>query len=113
MGTILIILVMVIVIPEITSNMVYGKFIKDDLVDDYIKSHKKFSLNPFDDSIVSPEYDFDDDFVELKKIIEDHRFISKTRLTILSNYYISGVGRVPVWSKSNTKIKEMYKNLKK
>jgi radical SAM superfamily enzyme YgiQ (UPF0313 family) len=113
METILIIFVMVTVISELTSILVYGKFVNDDVVDNYIKSHKKFALNPFDNSILSPEYDCGDSFEELRKIIEDHKFISKTRLTILSNYYISGVGRVPIWSKSDAKIKEMYKNLNK
>lgn len=113
METILIILVVVTVISELTSTSVYGKFIKDDVVDNYIESHKKFALNPFDNSILSPEYDCGDSFEELRKIMKDHRFIAKTRMVLLSDYYISGVGRVPVWSKSNAKIKEMYKNLNK
>lgn len=113
MEAILIAFVIVTVISEISSSLTYGKFIKDDVVYDYIKSHKKFGLNPFDVSIMSPEYNFNDDFHELTKIIKDHRFIAKTRLVLLSDYYISGVGRIPIWSKSNTKIKEMYKNLNK
>jgi hypothetical protein len=95
-------------IGEFSSFMTYGNFVKDEDAIKYLKSYEKFNINSIETSIISGEIDWSDSNRVIKKI-KDGDYISTTRLSLLSKYYISHMGRVPVWSKANKMINELYK----
>ncbi len=98
-------------VTEFSSYSVYGKFLKDEIVIKYLEDFKPFSVNPFDSSIISPEINFKENGFDFERL-HNSKYISKTRLCFGSNYYISTLGRVPIWSKSHKLINELYKNTK-
>lgn len=91
---------------------VYGWFVKDDIVDQYLNKFESFSRNPFDGSILSPTVKRDITIQELLRITSEGKYIAKTRMCFLSRYHIKDLGRIPLWSNSHKKIKELYKNAK-
>jgi hypothetical protein len=100
-------LLIIFFIFEFTTRAVYGRFIKDEEGLEYINKYGVFSKNPYNHEILSPSTD-DKRFKETMEIIRDHRYIALTKLSILSNYHISGMGRVFIWSKTHRAIKELY-----
>ena len=110
----LIVLGLLFLVFEGSTHSVYGKFLSDELVDAYIEEFQPFEFNPFDNDIVSPKMKLDDDY-SIERILhvsKNGRFISKTKISILSRYYINGLGRIPIWSRSHKKVKELYNKLK-
>ena len=111
---VLIVLGVLFLVFEGTTHSVYGKFLSDEIVDAYIEEFEPFEFNPFDNDIVSPKMKFDDDY-DIERMIhvaKNGRFISKTKVSILSRYYINNLGRVPIWSTSHKKVRDLYKKLK-
>lgn len=113
MGIIISILVLIL-ISEVSTSIVYGKFISNKTVDNYIKKYSPFELNEFSSgNIIGPRLDFENrTYSENIDIIRNGGFISKTALSLLSTYYINGTGRVLIWSKAHNQIKNLYKELK-
>jgi len=104
-------LLIILFIFELTTRAVYGRFIKDEEGLEYINKYGVFSKNPYNHDILSPSTD-EKRFKETLEILRDNRYISLTKLAILSKYHISGMGRVFIWSKTHKAIKELYKNSK-
>lgn len=96
---------------EFASFSTYGWFVKDSDAFDYINKYKTFSKNPFCGDIISPSAE-GKEFNESIKILSDNRYISKTKLALLSRYHIKDMGRVAIWSEAHKKIKELYKQSK-
>ena len=111
MTSLIIVLLIYIFATEYSSYSVYGKFLKDEIVIKYLEDFKPFSVNQFDSSIISPEINFKENGFDLERL-RNSKYISKTRLCIGSKYYISTLGRVPIWSKSHKLINELFKNTK-
>lgn len=107
--TFIIVLSVVLLLLEFSSAMVYGRLIGDSVVLKYLDEFKPFSVNQFNDAIISPAFDRTKTIEEIKHRVRNGKFISKTPLSITSKYYISTIGRVPRWSKTNDLIKELYK----
>lgn len=107
---ILIWVVIFVTVNELAAATVYGKFLADEVVFNYLNEYKEFHKNQFDDSILSPKIDLKNMW-ELDNLsaLTDHRFIAKVPFGITSRYYISRVGRVPRWSKMHNVITELYK----
>jgi hypothetical protein len=94
--------------------MVYGKLLSDEEVMEHLMKYEPFELNPFNESILSPDIKFDDDDYDLKNLTErlkNGKFISTMNLTLSSRYYISEKGRVQRWSRGHYMIKELYRKL--
>lgn len=110
----LIVLGVLFLVFEGTTHSVYGNFLSDELVDAYIEEFEPFEFNPFDDDIVSPKMKFDDDYdiERMLHVANNGRFISKTKISFLSRYYINKLGRIPIWSTSHKKVRDLYKKLK-
>jgi hypothetical protein len=81
---------------------------KDQDVLDYLKKYKSFSINQFDHSIISGDIDYSNHEEVMRKIM-DGDFISYTRMSILSKYYIQGYGRVSSFSNASKVIDMLYK----
>jgi hypothetical protein len=107
--TFTIVLSIVLFAIEFASAAVYGRLIGDSIVLKYLDEFKPFSVNQFNDAIISPAFDSTKTIEEIKHRVRNGKFISKTPLSITSKYYISTVGRVPRWSKTNDLIEELYK----
>lgn len=107
----IIVLLLFILLTEFSTYQVYGSFVKDEDALKYIDEFEIFSKNPYNNEILSPSTDGlkSPNFI---KIIKDGRYISLTKLSILSRYHIKDMGRVPIWSKTHKVIKELYKNSK-
>jgi hypothetical protein len=107
----IIVLLLFILLTEFSTYQAYGSFVKDEDALKYIDEFEIFSKNPYNNEILSPSVVGLDtsDFI---KIIKDERFISLTKLSILSRYHIKDMGRIPIWSKTHKVIKELYKNSK-
>jgi hypothetical protein len=107
----IIVLLLFILLTEFSTYQVYGSFVKDEDALKYIDEFEIFSKNPYNDEILSPSTDGlkTSDFF---RIITDGRYISLTKLSVLSKYHIKDMGRIPIWSKTHKVIKELYKNSK-
>jgi hypothetical protein len=105
------ILLILFITTEFTTYQVYGSFVKDEDALKYIDEFEIFSKNPYNNEILSPSTDGlkTSDFF---RIITDGRYISLTKLSVLSRYHIKDMGRIPIWSKTHKVIKELYKNSK-
>jgi hypothetical protein len=108
-STFIIVLSVVLLVLEFSSAAVYGRLIGDSVILKYLDEFKPFSVNQFNDVIISPAFDSTKTIEEIKHRVRNGKFISKTPLSITSKYYISTIGRVPRWSKTNDLIEELYK----
>ena len=101
-------------VMEFATITTYGKLLKDDVVFDFLYEFEPFEKNPFDESILGPKLDPENMFSESNlKRLKSHKFISHTRFSLLSKYYISGLGIVPRWSQSHEVITKLYKTTQK
>lgn len=108
LGTIIIFCTIFTIVSEFATHLTYGKFLSDNDVFDYLDRYESFSKNPYESSILSGDIDWSD----TKKVIEklgQNDFISTTRMSLFSKYYISGKGRVFAWSKGSKEIDKLYK----
>ena len=96
------------IISEASSFFVYGRIMDNESVLGYLKRYETFSVNSLDNSIISGDIDWTDIEKVLQKIREGD-FISYTRMSLLSKYYINGKGRVRSWSKASKEIDKLYK----
>jgi hypothetical protein len=105
------ILLILFITTEFATYQVYGSFVKDEDALKYIDEFEIFSKNPYNNEILSPSTDGlkTSDFF---RVITDGRYISLTKLSVLSRYHIKDMGRIPIWSKTHKVIKELYKNSK-
>lgn len=111
--TVVLILIIFVGVFEFATFSTYGKFLKDNEVFDYLYEFEPFEKNPFDDNILGPK--FDKDYLSMErnmKIMRTSKFISHTRLSLLSKYYISGLGIVPRWSEAHKTINKLYERAK-
>ena len=115
MGTFLIAVIVSLVLSiglvEVTSSITYGWFLSKNEVDDYLKQYKKFTLNRFTDEILQPDTS-EMTIEEIREMVRGDAFISKTIASFFSKYYISGKGKVFIWSEGSKKIDKIYQNLK-
>jgi hypothetical protein len=109
----LIILIIFFGVFEFATLTTYGELLKDDAVFDYLYEFEPFEKNPFDNGILGPALDRENAFSESNlKRLKSHKFISHTKFSLLSKYYISGLGTVPRWSEAHKTISKLYKNAK-
>lgn len=88
-----------VVIFEITIALVFGSFISKAKIKAYLDERwDRFERNG---SIIGYYFKY------------DGMFIAEHHETILSKYYVSGMGRVWRWSKAHRRINELYKRLEK
>jgi hypothetical protein len=106
--TIIIFCVVFTLVSEWSTYVTYGRFLKDEEVVEYIKKYKSFSINQFEHSIISGDIDWSNTDEVMKKILNGD-FISTTRMSVLSKYYIQGYGRVRSWSDGAKMIDKLYK----
>lgn len=95
---------------EFATLTTYGKLLKDDVVYDFLYEFEPFEKNPFDDGILGPK--FDKDYLSMErnmKIMRSGKFISHTKFSLLSKYYIQDLGIVPRWSQAHKTITKLYK----
>jgi hypothetical protein len=95
-------------IGEFSAMMTYGKIMDDVDVLTYLGRYESFSINRFENSILSGDIDWSDYNRVVQKIREGD-YISNTRFSLLSKYYIAGKGRVWRWSRGHKKINNLYK----
>lgn len=110
MIAILIWVILFVAASELATMKVYGKFLKDDVVYDFLYEFEPFEKNPFDEGILGPK--FDKDYLSMErnmKIMRTGKFISHTRFSLLSKYYIQELGIVPRWSQAHKTITKLYK----
>lgn len=98
-------------IIEMSSRGVYGPYLSNEEVFEFINSYDEFEENPFNPTIISGKIDFESQSDMMRRMI-DRRFISTQAIPILSKYYINRNGRVFRWSKASKRIDNLYKNLK-
>ena len=96
------------IVSEWATHVTYGRFLKDEEVLNYLKKYKSFSINQFEHSIISGDIDWSNTDEVMKKILNGD-FISTTRMSVLSKYYIQGYGRVRSWSYGAKMIDKLYK----
>jgi hypothetical protein len=108
MISIIIFCVIFTVVAEWATYATYGRFLKDEEVLDYLKKYKSFSINQFEHSIISGDVDYSNAEEVFRKIM-DGDFISTTRMSILSKYYIHGYGRIRSWSNGAKIIDKLFK----
>ena len=109
----LIILIVFFGVFEFATLTTYGELLKDEAIYDFLYEFEPFEKNPFDDGILSPK--FDKDYLSMErnmKIMRSNKFISHTRFSLLSKYYISGLGTIPRWSEAHKTITKLYRNTK-
>lgn len=109
----IIILIVFLGVFEFATLTTYGKLLKDDVVFDYLYEFEPFEKNPFDNGILGPS--LDKDYLSMErnmKIMKSGKFISHTKFSLLSKYYISGLGTIPRWSQAHKTITKLYKNAK-
>ena len=107
--TLIITFAILIGVSEFATFATYGKFLKDDQVLDFLYEYEPFEKNPFDNDILGPSFDKENIASERNlKIVRNSCFISRTRFSLLSKYYISGYGRVLRWSTSHGVINRLY-----
>lgn len=84
--------IVLMVISEISSFSVYGKFVSKEVEDIYMKlDESKLRLNSLNPQILSTTY-----------------FIAPIPFGILCKYYINGIGSVPRWSRLHKRITQYY-----
>lgn len=111
--TVVLILIIFVGVSEFATFSTYGKFLKDKEVFDYLYEFEPFEKNPFDNKILGPAFDKENMFSESNmKRFRSGNFISHTRLSLLSKYYISGLGIVPRWSDAHKTINKLYERSK-
>ena len=106
-------LILIVGCFEFATFSTYGKFLKNEEVFDYLYEFEPFEKNPFDNGILGPAFNKEDMFGESNmKRFKSNKFISHTKFSLLSKYYISGLGIVPRWSEAHKTINKLYKNAK-
>lgn len=107
--TLTILFAILIGVSEFATFITYGKFLKDDEVLNFLYEYEPFEKNPFENDILGPSFDKENIASERNlKIVRNRRFISRTRFSPLSKYYISGYGRVLRWSTAHVVINRLY-----
>ena len=110
MNILIICLLVVIIIVELSTYSIYGQLISNDIVDEYLRKYQPFKKNPYNSNIISPKLLIDDlPHNEFQDRLMHGGYISTTLFSLTSKYYINGLGRVPRWSKSHKKIKNLFK----
>ena len=105
---IIIVCVIFTIVSEWATYLTYGRFLKDEEVLNYLKKYKSFSINQFEHSIISGDIDFSNTKEVMEKL-KNADFISTTRMSVLSKYYIHGYGRIRSWSTGAKIIDKLYK----
>lgn len=109
----LVIFIFFVAVFEFATFLTYGKLLKDGEVFEYLYEFEPFEKNPFDNGILGPAFNKEDMFSESNmKRFKSGKFISHTKFSLLSKYYISGLGIVPRWSEAHKTINKLYKNAK-
>lgn len=98
--TLLLLLLLVWLILELSTRIVYGKYLSKNEILNYLIKNKPFTLNQNDADILSGRYDK-----------RNSGYISKTETSILSKYYISDRGLIFRWSKYTKHIDKMMADL--
>lgn len=99
---ILAIIIALIGIIELSLFSVYGRFVKEERVKEYLdKRDGNFQLNPYSKTILSYHLSYDGKFVA-----------KHPPVSFLSKYHIVGLGRVRRWSKEDKRIDNIFKTLK-
>lgn len=100
---ILVITIMFIGIIELSLFIVYGRFVKEKDVIEYLdKRDGNFQLNPYNTNILSYHNPWDGKFVA-----------KHPPVSFLSKYHIVGLGRVPRWSNGHKRIDNLFKTIRK
>ena len=107
----LLVTIVVVGVTEISSRGVYGPYLSNEEVFEFIDSYDEFEKNPFNPTIISGKIDFESQSDMMRRML-DRRFISTSAIPILSKYYINRKGRVFRWSRASKRIDNLYKNLK-
>jgi hypothetical protein len=94
-------LVLLIIILEFASYVVYGPLLSDKEIDEFLNGCDEFDVNVFNKRIIQPK---NGDFGRL--------YITNLPITLLCKYCISNKGRIPLWSNGHQKIKKIFNNLK-
>lgn len=111
MHAIIIILVGLLLVSELSTKSVYGSFISNKEVSEYVNGYDYFELNPYSKTLISGMNENETREDLLNRLV-DRTYISTTPLSIFSKYYINGKGRVFIFSKGSKQIDNLYKNLK-
>jgi|SRR6185436_1282609 len=95
MITVIEIMLIILVVLEISSYIVYGKYIGDKYIYYILLQNKdKVDINEFNPTIF---------------YVGRFRYITETPISIFNYYHIEGMGRVVRWSKSHKLLKELHK----
>lgn len=95
--------ILLVICAEMASYLIYGGFLKDKEIYQYIKNNEdKTDLNQFD--------------LDILYIGENKYSYYAVKLpiycSIFTRYYINNLGRIPYWSKSYKLLKQMHKKAK-
>lgn len=87
---------------ELSLFSVYGSFVKEKDVKEYLdKRYDNFQLNFFNKDIISFRKPWDGKFID-----------KHVPLSFLSKYYIQDMGRVWRWSEGHRRIEKLFEELK-
>lgn len=85
-------LLSIVAFAELSAFFVYGGFVSKETTDVYMNlDESKLRLNQFNSSILATPC-----------------YITHISFSILSKYHISGLGRIPRWSKLHKRVKQYF-----
>lgn len=111
MIALIIILAGFVFVTEYSSRSIYGPFLTNEDVSQYIDKYDYFESNPFSTTLISGVIE-NGTTEDLINSLKDRSFISVTEISIFTKYYINGKGRVLRFSRASKQIDNLYKNLK-